>query len=741
MSTIPGTDLTAPADYYNRHDSTTAGGTHGEVFDEHLFVAGRVGQSAEINEIQSRTRARIAALGYHLLNDGDIKAGGELTINSGPDIPGGNAGILSPPSVGMVRVRGERSEIWLDGAERIVPERTFQVPNSGLVIVGVYLRQEIVSHLAEPALRDPAIGLRMQGEAGADRLKVTAFWGYDGDGQADGATRFFPVHRLLNGVLQERSLSPEASTISNAIARYDRQSTGGSYIVKGFRVTAIPPVVPEGQDPQATALEALQRYSLEMGEARIFGAEIITDGGQYIEWQARPDTESVLSEPHDSVAEVSQLVGINRAPASELSTVLVQVKITNETVSRGSGDIDTLSKAVSGFYEVRQGATTFAENTDYQLSSGKIEWISANRPSVGTQYQVDYRYKKNLTNDAELSPTGLFATLPATLGAGESYVALANGIELTYRTQLPRIDRICLDRFGQYHIIRGIPGRYGEQPVQPRIPTELLPLCSIYQTWIPSSRRVSNDGPRMVSMARLESHDRDISNLYNLVATSLLHASAEAYTAKDALGRRGLFLDAFRDDAARDPGVEQTAQITRGTLTLGVEVTVYSGTLGEPITLRRGDDVVQVEQILSSESMQINPYLVFTPPVSRAVLTPKFDFWTTSITKILPPKYVDVYRYVDWFTKGPVPFDPNGFFLPTPDGWSPPPFNWDDWELMHKDTKFLGEESGGIEEFTSSQEAPFMREITIRFRLDNWPNGERLKTVTIDGVPVAFEAL
>lgn len=707
MSTIPGTQLTAPADYYNRHEQATEGGTHGDVFDEHLLIAGRVGQSAEINEIQSRTRARIKALGDHLLRDGDIKAGGELVITA------------QSPSTGRVEVLCEASEIWLDGAERQVPALTLQVPDSGLIQVGVYLRKTIVSSTTDDSLRDPAIGLRMQGEAGADRLRVSCFWGYDGDGQLLANTSFYPVHRVLNGVLQERSLAPEASTLSNVVARYDRQSTGGSYIVEGFRVTAIP-----SGDPDSTAAEGLQRYSLSLGTARVFGAEIITSAGQYIEWQAQPDLETVIGEVHDATGVDGQVFTLNRVPAASLTTVQVQVKVTGLTVTRGAGTDDTLPQQATGFYLVKQGATTYVEGTHYQLASGKIRWITG-APTQGTQYTVDYRYKL-VTDNASLSISGALVTLPASLGADESYIALANGIEVTYRTKLPRIDRICLDRFGQWHIVKGIPGRYGEEPTQPRIASDMLPLCSIYQTWIPATRQVINDGPRVVSMARLEAHDRDINNLYNLVATSLLYASADAYNAKDALGRRGLFLDPCRDDYSRDPGAElgQTAQITQGKLTLGVSVTVHTGTLGDPMTLRRGDDKVRVEQLLSSESMQINPYMVFTVPTSRADLTPKFDFWTVNITKVLPPEYVDVYRYVDIYKRSLLPYV------------TFPPF---DWRLLRTETQILSEETTK-DEFVSREEAPFMRATTIRFRLSRW-YGDPLERVTIDGIPVSFEAL
>ena len=711
MSTIPGTQLTAPADYYNRHADSTTGGTHGDVFDEHLLIAGRVGQSAEINEIQSRTRSRIAALGYHLLRDGDIKDGGEIVINAAPANPGKVSAVCLA------------AEIWLDGAERHVPEATILIPNSGLIQIGVYLRQEIITYLSDDSLRDPAIGLRMQGEAGADRLRTLCFWGYEGDGQALTNTRFYPVHRVLNGVLQERSLPPEATTISNAIARYDQQSTGGSYIVNGFRIAAIPT---GNADAQSTVSENLQRYTMAVGSARVDGAEIQTVGGQYIEFQAKPDLETVNGEYHDTTGQAGQSVTLNRVPASALSTVLLQVKVTGETVTRGTGDVDTLDHAATGFYAVTQGQTTYELDTHYQLSDGKIEWLTGTRPDTDTQYSVDYRYRKNVTDDTTLDTSGAVATLPDTLAAGESFVALANGIDITYSTKLPRIDRICLDRFGQWHIIKGIPGRYGEEPTQPRIASDMLPLCSIYQTWIPATRQVINDGPRVVSMARLEAHDRDINNLYNLVATSLLYASADAYNAKDALGRRGLFLDPFRDDYSRDPGAAlgQTAQITQGKLTLGVSVTVHTGTLGDPMTLRRGDDKVRVEQLLSSESMQINPYMVFTVPTSRADLTPKFDFWTVNITKVLPPEYVDVYRYVDIYKRSLLPYV------------TFPPF---DWRLLRTETQVLSEETTK-DEFVTREEAPFMRATTIRFRLSRW-YGDPLERVTIDGIPVSFEAL
>jgi hypothetical protein len=681
MSTIPGTDLTVPADYYNRHDDAAH-------YDEHLLIAGRIGQSAEINEIQSRVKARIKGLGDHLLKDGDIKSGGDIIVTS--------------TTGGIAQIAAEAAEIWLDGAERSIPARSFGVPATGTIEIGVWLLRSIVDYDVDPSLRDPAIGLRLSGEPGAARLKVQPTWGHAGDGQAG---EFYAVHRLVEGVLLARSQTPESNAVATAIARYDRQSTGGSYVVSGFRLTATP-----------DGTELAQTYALSAGTARVAGIEIIASGGQYIQFEGLPDVETIDEERYDSDGTSGQTIKVRHGPIAALNRVSVTKSVVEESVTRSVNANDPLSKtSVIAVSEVKQGGTTYVAGVNYSLSNDGITWLSGG-PTTGTTYTVSFTYAKNVTSTATISADNLGVVIP------ETNVSGANLIEIGYDYSLPRIDRICIDTDGQWRLLRGISARFGSTPAVTEVPSTMLGIASIYQTWIPGARRVINDAEKVVSMARLEAHDRDIQTLYQLISANNLSNDLAAFSAREPLGRRGIFVDPLLNDLSRDIGVTQTAQITGGTLTLGVSVTVTDVSLPGLITLAPSGFVHRVEQPLSSSNMQINPYLVYLPVASYADLSPSFDYYAEDRESILDPAYVDVYRYR----------------YGNPHGWTPE-LKAEYKEVGYIREKLIGEESTGETITTTrTEDARYMRGLSVNFTLRRWSPSENLVTVKIDGREVDF---
>ena len=702
MTTIPGTTLSAPANYYNRAEAEA-----GKGYDEHLFVAGHVGQSAEINEIQTRFKSRLRDLGNHLLKDGDITSGAELIITPG-----------SP----LVTVLARAGDMWLYGAVRHVAERSFTAPATGTVQVGVWLKETVITAESDADLRDPAIGLRLVGEVGAARVKVTCTWGHSADGQEG---NFYSIYRLLNGVQLLKREPPESNAVSQAIARYDRQSAGNSYASSGFRVTAVP-----GTN------EDLQVYSLSAGVARINGAEVIIEHAQTLEYRTTADLDTIDEEAYDSTGLSGQVVTVRHAPIAAVDRVTVVKGIVDESVAKSTSTVqinnilyyrDILSKtSIVAVSEVKKLGTIYVQDTtsernnpdaDYFLGSDAIVWKIGRGPNPGDNYTVSYTYNKNVTDAATISEDGTGIVIP------EANVAGTNLIEVGYQYKLPRIDRVCLDEKGVWHVIQGVSSRR-QDPLYPQIPQTYLPLASIFQTWVVGTRAVQNDGPRMVSMAKLENHDRDIQRLYELVAGNNLLTDLSA---REPLGRRGLFTDPFLSDSARDTGLipRQTAQITAdATLTLGVAVTEHAIRLDGPMTLVPSGEVIRVEQLLSSDAMQINPYMVFAPPKAYAYLNPWWDFWTLNVNRVLPDDYQDVYKYKAT----------NQLIYKQELGWGGP--------ITTKETvttTTLVSDESTINTRTSTEEAQYMRAAEVRFTLTNWGSNERVVDVKIDGRSITFD--
>ena len=163
---------------------------------------------------------------------------------------------------GANNATAESGVMYIEGAMRGVPSRTFTVPMTGTVTVGVYLIYGLVTPTEDPDILDPAVGLQNYSEPGAYRLSKTPQWGYDGQPSPPGSSAFFPVYEVVDGVIQPKDSPPDINAISMAIARYDVQSTGSHYVANGMAVK------------QMADDAGQQVFLIDAGTARIGGKEV-----------------------------------------------------------------------------------------------------------------------------------------------------------------------------------------------------------------------------------------------------------------------------------------------------------------------------------------------------------------------------------------------------------------------------------------------------------------------------------
>ena len=327
--------------YFNRFDPS-------KEYESHLFRAGRVLQSAELNEIQYSSISRLRGIADALFKDGDVVRDARVIVNSDTGV-----------------VTCESGAVYLQGAVRGVPTATFTIPTTGVVAIGLYLISSVVTELDDPALRDPATLTRNYNEPGAARHKLHTAWGFSGDTQ-DG--EFFPVYTVEDGTLRAKEPPPNLDAVTQALARYDRDSAGGTYVVSGLVVQAM-----------ADLGTGEQVYSLSEGRARINGYGVEQATSRRIVYAAAPDLLFIDKEPHVSTGTGPQRVNLDRTP----SAGLVEVSITTEktvTLTHGgfTGAQDPLpDTSVLQILEVKQGGTTYVLNTDYKLTAGKVDWSLA----------------------------------------------------------------------------------------------------------------------------------------------------------------------------------------------------------------------------------------------------------------------------------------------------------------------------------------------------------------------------
>lgn len=576
---------TMPPQYYSRFDPA-------KKYDQHLFVAGRGLQSAELNEIQQSASNLVKGVADALFKDGDIIRDASVSV----DIETGVAQCAS-------------GAIYLRGAVRGVAPATFTIP-MGVVSIGVRLVETVVTSAEDVTLLDPATGTRNYQEPGAERLKVEAVWAWDGDG---GDGEFFPIYAAEDRVLGAKEPPPNLDIFAASLARYDRDSAGGCYIVSGLKLQQLPDV------------GGSQVYSLSEGRARVYGYGVEFSTSRRINHAAVADLKAITNEPHLSTTSGAQRVDFDRVPGAAITAVsITSEKTVNVTHGVATGASDPLpDTSILQIVEVKQGGTTFTPTTDYLFTAGQVNWSPAGaEPAPGSTYTVKYRYINSVTPTA-VDEKGFTVT-----GAISGTLIL-----VSYSQKLRRYDRLCLTSEGQIVWVLGVASDF--YPQIPSVPPDLLPVATVFQTW-GDDRQVLNNGVRVVPMPALASVEGRMDLLAQLIAQQRLESNIHT---RETGTKKGLFTDPFLDESQRDAGTPQTAAIVDGVLMLPIkgEPEFVSNDISLPATLAYSS-VVSLSQPLKTGSMKINPYMGFDLVPARITLTPAIDRWTVTETEWLGPE-------------------------------------------------------------------------------------------------------
>lgn len=565
--------------YFNRYDPA-------KEYESHAFRAGFVLQSAELNEIQANAAERMKRFGDAIFKNGDLIRDARIVVN---------------PDTGETTC--ESGAIYLSGAVRGVPTATLTIPVIGIVAVGVYLQTTTVTALDDPALRDPASLTRNYMEEGAARIKVHAAWGFSGDSQEGD---FFPVYTVENGIVRSKEPPPSLDAVTQALARYDRDSAGGTYVVSGFGVKAL-----------ADLVTGEQVYSVGEGRARVNGYSVDFATSRRVIYEAVADLKTVTSEPFTSATTSAQRVNLNFAPVSTIASVQITEQKTVTLTHGGYTGVQDLlpDTSVLLIVSVVQGGTTYVQNTDYKLTAGKVDWsLAGAEPATGSTYTVTYQYIHTVT------PTLVDSTGFTVTGAVVGSLVLT-----TYSYKLPRVDRLILNTESQLTWLQGVSADWN--PQAPSTPNGTLSLATVYQDWVSASRVVTQDAARVVPMYELSAINGRIDFLLGLITQQRLEGDM---TLREAGQKKGVFVDPFLDDALRDAGTVQTAAIFSGELHLPVtllDVKQMTSDVAVPTSTAR-TLAPALSQTARTGVMLINPYMAFAPIPAAATIAPAVDQWT-----------------------------------------------------------------------------------------------------------------
>ena len=647
---------TSLAGYYNRFEPALR-------YDEILVRAGKGAQSAEINEIQSTLIDRLRRIADAVFRDGAVITG-------------------TPPTISSTTIACPASTIYLRGAVRSVPARSFTITLTGLVRVGVYLLDEVLTEVQDPTLREPATEVVNYNEPGAGRLRTTTTWGREGDGSTG---VFYPVWTVIDGALLNQSGGGGGTdAFSEALARYDRESNG-NYIVDGLSITAL------GLNAGSNA------FSVRSGVGNIYGYKVDKPAATRLLYAEDPDLELVDAEPDTFTGTTggSATIQLNRAPVESI----LEVVITREktvTITRGgfTGGQDTLPDvSVLSIQSITQGGTTYQSSQDYFLNGDRVDWSptggGATEPAPGSTYTVTYRYLGNVIPTA----VDLQAATFTITGAVNATLVLTD-----YRWKLPRYDRICIDRDGNFQRVKGLSSRY--TPLPPSVAPNLLALATIRHRW-GLTPEVVNNGIRAIPFDQLERMRSLLVDLVDLVAVERLRSDVSS---REPSSKRGVFVDPFFDDDMRDQGIAQTAAIVDGTLQLPIVPAVYRAPDNntQDWMLPYTEQIV-LEQTRVTGSSPINPYQAFDPIPAALTLTPAVDRWTEIQTT-----------------------------------WSSP-VTQAFWIRLGNARQFAATSTSATRtELLSESQRPseFLRPIQIAFVIDGFDPGETLTLLEFDGINV-----
>lgn len=645
--------------YYNRSEAEIAKG-----YEQHMFRAGYVLQSAELNEIQDIAAYRQKMLGDALFKDGDIVRDARVVVDSATGA-----------------VIAESGAVYLKGAVRGVPPANFTIPVTGTVVIGIYLAESVVTEVEDPALSEPAVDVKAYGEPGAARLKVTSAWGVQGDNTAE----FYPIYYADDGQLRAKEAPPVMDTVSQAIARYDIDSSGSNYVVEGLLVRRLE------DNP-----DGAQVYNVDEGRARVNGFGITLANSRRLIYPATPEIKVIDSEPTTATTSGTQTVKLARPPARAITQVRITtertVPITHATFAGGADPLPDTS--VVQIMTVTQGGTTYVYGTDYILTGQTVDWSpSGNEPAPGSSYQCTYRYIRSVT-----------PTAPTLVDFKVTGAVVGSLILTTYECMLPRVDRLCLDGSGAFVWVKGVSTDYN--PVRPSAPASAIPIAQVRQNWDGSSSVVT-DGVRTVPMRDIEQLGLQMVQLTDLVAQQLLISDLGT---REAGAKKGIFVDPFLNDDQRDLGTVQTTAIVNGILTLPItpDVKVPTTDVKTPQVCAYTLEAIIVQNDRTG-SMKINPYMAFAVPASPVTLEPAVDRWTETRTlwaSDVTEKFIAYApSYHAWVPNGGHPF----------------------WTNTTENSSQIG----------SSQTAlQYLRRIDVKFTLTGFGAGETLSTLTFDGIAV-----
>ena len=417
------------------------------------------------------------------------------------------------------------------------------------------------------------------------------------------------------GALLNLNSDSGLSRINEAIARNNRDTTGGGYLVQGLSVSALDET----------------QVSVSPGSARIEGYPVEQATNRLLALDMDPDLENVDDETH--ILASSGIYEFHRSPVVPESVTVSLLRAKTQTLTRdylGAASDIISEEALHSIVKVTQGKTTFTAGVDYQHAGKAIKWLATGKsPAANAHYQVHYQYRQRVKPDFTGETTLRLEKMPRGVKASE--------VLISYQFKKPRLDLLVLDKDGKIHQMKGLP----ELDVNHCQPLHYsgsgLALADCLRTWdgqlalherkryYPNVEQAMNQAERLAEVENM---------VLNLMANTRLAEHLPT-------GYHKYFHETFVDDKHRDGHYpdRNNALMSDGELVCNSQYLSIVD-LDHPECMLPAQAVTLMKQTKISEAIKINAFKEFKPLPPEVELIPAVDRFEVNRSKTLSTRNV-----------------------------------------------------------------------------------------------------
>lgn len=618
-----------------------------------LFVSDRPVAQRDLNVLESTISHYMQNLGDGVFKEGDIVSGVDFQIN------GTANGYTLTFSSGMIYVGGKVRE-YQGG--------TASITGVGNETINVSIDREIITSDEDSSLLDPTLGVASSSAKTIDMLKEHVSL------VANDAT-VPTVFKFQDGKLLVQNNQGGASVIQDMLAQRT-QDINGTFKTSGYGLSI------DTVTSKQLATASTPQVSVIVGEglAYVNGHRTSKPASGRINLDAPTDVRNVPTEVHTYYNSLGYVKLIN-ATVNVINSVSAQHTVVSKSITHTAGVNDDVGYTnVLALSKVQTAATKAASTStntvyaqmgvDFNITNdGKVSWItgSSYAPQSGETYTANVSYQAILSNgtdykvvkdSSDLDAYGVPAYKLQFSGMSSSQKTPDNlsVVNISYSYFLARRDVIYLKADGTFGYIKGQPD--DASAVTAPVMNDSTSLSLGWVTLLPNTDTfgtVNSFAVTNLTFSKLQRLETRVSTLESSVVS--LAESIGSIAGADPSALSGVITDSFVDFDMFDPSLLVTddtllpkeANTTLLPVALNLDNTAISLREKDPKSHAQSIDsattpsgynpmnsfsngvitspyveYTAVSQPVASETVNVNPYMVFGDRLGVMTLNPPY---------------------------------------------------------------------------------------------------------------------